>query len=137
MVTKSIIKGSLLFFTISSVILLESCGNNTNDKTDSDSSAATSTETNSKPGELKPANPKPDWGKDLTDPMTVVIEKLKSYNAPPLVSLSAQDARKQPSPADAAMAVMTEHNLPMPPNNVDTTGKDIPVQGGTIHLRIY
>lgn len=137
MATKSVIKSSLLFFTICLVILLESCGNNTNDKTDSDSLATTSTQTDSKPDELKPANPKPDWGKDLTDPMAVVIEKLKSYNAPPLVSLSAQEARKQPSPADAAMAVMTEHNLPMPPNNVDTMGKDIPVQGGTIHLRIY
>ena len=73
----------------------------------------------------------------MTDPMAVVIEKLKSYNAPPLVSLSAQEARKQPSPADAAMAVMTEHNIPLPPNNVDTMGKDIPVKGGQIHLRIY
>ena len=89
------------------------------------------------PSDLKPANAKPDWGKDMTDPMAVVIEKLKSYNAPPLISLSAQEARKQPSPADAAMAVMQEHNIPMPPNNVDTMGKDIPVQGGQIHLRIY
>ena len=89
------------------------------------------------PSDLKPASPKPDWGKDMTDPMAVVIEKLKSYNAPPLVSLSAQEARKQPSPADAAMAVMQENNIQMPPNNVDTMGKDIPVQGGQIHLRIY
>ena len=136
MVTKSIIKSSLLFFTISSVMLLESCGNNTSDTTNSDSST-TATQTSDQPNELKPANPKPEWGKDLTDPIAVVIEKLKSYNAPPLVSLSAEEVRKQPSPADATLAVMTEHNLPMPPNNVDTMGKDIPVQGGQIHLRIY
>jgi len=69
--------------------------------------------------------------------MAVVIEKLKSFNSPPLTSLSAQEARKQPSPADAAMAVMQEHKIAEPANNVDTTGKDIPVQGGQIHLRIY
>ncbi|MBA3649193.1 MAG: alpha/beta hydrolase [Chitinophagales bacterium] len=82
-------------------------------------------------------NPKPDWGKGMTDQMAVIIEKLKSFNAPPIVTLSAQEARKQPSPADAAMAVMKEHNLPEPANNVDTMGKDIPVPGGQIHLRIY
>lgn len=69
--------------------------------------------------------------------MAVVIEQLASYKAPPLVNLSAPEARQQPTPADAAMAVMKERNLPVPPNNVDTTGKDIPVQGGQIHLRIY
>ncbi|MEP6617244.1 MAG: alpha/beta hydrolase [Ginsengibacter sp.] len=90
-----------------------------------------------KPTDLKPANPKPSWGSGLTDPMAVVIEKLKSYNAPPLTGLSAQEARKQPTPADAAMAVITEHNIKIPPSNVDTTSKDIPVTGGQIHLRIY
>ncbi len=32
---------------------------------------------------------------------------------------------------------MTEHHLPISPNNTDTTGKDIAVQGGQIPLRIY
>ncbi|HUP14368.1 MAG TPA: alpha/beta hydrolase [Niastella sp.] len=86
---------------------------------------------------LKPVGSKPAWGSNLTDPMAVVIEKLGSFNAPPLPTLSAQEARKQPSPADAAMAVMQEHKIPEPSNNVDTAGKDIPVQGGQIHLRIY
>lgn len=86
---------------------------------------------------LTPGQPKPAWGKNMTDPMAVVIEKLASYNAPPVVTLSAQEARKQPSPADAALAVMQEHKLPRPPSNVDTMGKDIPVHGGQVHLRIY
>jgi len=123
---------------IAVLFALSSCANSDNSATNAkDSSANAQTGDTQKPSDLKPASPKPDWGKDMTDPMAVVIEKLKSYNAPPLVSLSAQEARKQPSPADAAMAVMGEHNLPMPPNRVDTMGKDIPVQGGQIHVRIY
>ena len=131
-------KSIKIFFTLitfSSIIFLLSCNNNQEDK--STSSTKDSTMKEDKPGDLKPANPKPEWGKDLTDPMAVVIEKLKSFNAPPLPSLTAQEARKQPSPADAAMAVIKEHNIEMPPNNVDTSGKNIPVQGGEIHLRIY
>ena len=137
MLSKNVFSASLSYFLFSSVLLLTSCGNNTGEKSSTDSSNATSSQATDKPSNLKPANAKPNWGKDMTDPMSVVIEKLGSYNAPPLVSLSAQEARKQPSPADAAMAVITEHNLPVPPNNVDTSGKDIAVKGGQIHLRIY
>ena len=128
-------KNLLAVFTLSSLFFLASCGSNTSDTTNTDSTNTNNmTDTSS---HLKPAAAKPDWGKDMTDPMAVVIEKLKSFNAPPLVTLSAQEARKQPSPADAAMAVIAEHNIALPPNNVDTTGKDIPVAGGQIHLRIY
>ena len=134
-------KASTNVFSTALVVLLfalSSCGNSNNSSTETkDTSTTAQTDDTQEPSDLKPASPKPDWGKDMTDPMAVVIEKLKSYNAPPLVSLSAQEARKQPSPADAAMAVMQEHNIQMPPNNVDTMGKDIPVQGGQIHLRIY
>ena len=69
--------------------------------------------------------------------MLVIIEKLGSFGAPPLTTLSAVEARKQPSPADAAMAVIKDHNIVVPPDNTDTTGKDIAVAGGMIHIRIY
>lgn len=122
----------MLFFALSS------CGGSNSDSTNTvDTSTVAQTDNTEKPSDLKPAAAKPDWGKDMTDPMAVVIEKLKSFKSPPLTSLSAQEARKQPSPTDAAMAVMQEHNIQTPPNNVDTMGKDIPVQGGQIHLRIY
>ena len=120
------------------LFVVSSCSNsNNNSANTNDTTAAAQSDTAKKSSDLKPASPKPAWGKGLADPMAVVIEKLKSYNAPPLTSLSAQEARKQPSPADAAMAVMQEHNIAMPPSNADTTGKDIPVKGGQIHLRIY
>jgi len=69
--------------------------------------------------------------------MLVVIEKLQSYGAPPIETLTAQEARKQPTPTTAVMDVMKENNIPMPPSMVDTTGKDIPVAGGSVHARIY
>ncbi|MEO7314619.1 MAG: alpha/beta hydrolase [Ginsengibacter sp.] len=134
---KSMGKKSSTALAISAFLLLASCGNNATKDATVDSSNRNNIDSVQRASDLQPAQPKPAWGKDLTDPMAVVIEKLASYNAPPLVTLSAQEARKQPSPADAAMAVMLEHNLPVPPNNVDTTGKEIPVQGGQIHARIY
>lgn len=130
----NLLRNILASLSILSILFFASCNNN-NEKTSSNSSD--STVSSDKSADLNPANAKPDWGKDMTDPMAVVIEKLKSFNSPPLTTLSAQEARKQPSPADAAMAVITEHNIALPPNNVDTAGKDISVQGGQIHLRIY
>lgn len=134
---KSMGKKSSTALAISAFLLLASCGNNATKDATVDSSNRNNIDSVQRASDLQPAQPKPAWGKDLTDPMAVVIEKLASYNAPPLITLSAQEARKQPSPADAAMAVMLEHNLLVPPNNVDTTGKEIPVQGGQIHARIY
>lgn len=85
----------------------------------------------------KPTDPKPDWGPTIKPDMQTVIEKLESYNTPPLETLPVAEARKAPSPADAVKALMRENNISAPVSNADTVGKDIPVQGGNIHLRIY
>ncbi|WP_373057545.1 alpha/beta hydrolase [Zunongwangia sp. H14] len=87
--------------------------------------------------EFEPEGPAPDWGPTITDPMLVVIEQLLSYNVPPLYTLTAEEARQQPSFATALMDVMEEHNIPAQNTNVDTTGVSIPVEGGQIHGRIY
>ena len=108
-----------------------------NNTSSTDTTTASTTPAEDKSAELKPAEPKPAWGKDMTDPMAVVIEKLSGYKAPALTGLTAQEARKQPTPADAAMDVIKEHNINVPASNADTVGKDIPVAGGQIHLRIY
>ena len=122
------------FIIIALSLAFSSCSNN--DSTDS-KTTTTQMDSSKNMTAMKPLNAKPGWGKNMTDPMTVVIEKLISFNAPPLTSLSAQEARKEPTPADAAMAVIKEHNITVPPSNVDTAGKDIPVNGGQIYLRIY
>lgn len=129
----NIFRKTFAISAIASLVFFVSCNNADNTSTTNTTDMDTSTDQN----KLKPVNPKPAWGMDMTDPMALVIEKLKSFNAPPLVTLSAQEARKQPTPADAAKAVIEEHSIIVPPGNVDTTGKDIPVQGANIHLRIY
>lgn len=136
---KSSCKICFSIITVASIMFFTSCNDNTT-KTESsnmDSSKTVVVDSANKKVGLAPADPKPDWGKGMTDPMTVVIEKLISYKAPSIISLSAQEARKQPTPATAAMDVIKEHNISTPVSNVDTMGKDITVPGGKIHLRIY
>ncbi|MDT0649311.1 alpha/beta hydrolase [Autumnicola edwardsiae] len=87
--------------------------------------------------ELEPEGPAPEWGPSITDPMLVVIEQLLSYDFPPLYTLSAEEARMQPTFADAYMDVIEEYNIPVPNTNVSTTNISIPVEGGAINGRIY
>ncbi|TWR28048.1 alpha/beta hydrolase [Mucilaginibacter achroorhodeus] len=86
---------------------------------------------------LKPAGPAPSWAPTMKPEMQVVIEKLASYGDKPIPELTAVEARKNHTPTDAVMDVMKEHGIAKPVFNVDTMGKDIPVDGGTIHLRVY
>src|SRR5688572_17113517 len=92
---------------------------------------------NSQYDRIQPKGPKPAWGPTITPQMQAVIETLDSISPTPLNTLTPQEARMQPSPADAAMRVMRNFNIPMPAVNVDTMGQEVPVEGGTIHVRIY
>jgi acetyl esterase len=87
--------------------------------------------------DLAPAGPPPTWAPSIKPEMQVVIEKLESLGGKPIETLDAKEARKQPTPTDAVMAVMKEHNIAMPVPLCDTVGKQIPVTGGTTHIRIY
>lgn len=86
---------------------------------------------------IQPHGPVPKWGPTINPQMLAVIEKLESFNAPPIYTLTPEEARKQPGAADAAMAVMKDYHIPAPPMKVDTSGIEIPVTGGTIHARVY
>lgn len=86
---------------------------------------------------IQPNGPKPSWGPTINPQMQAVIETLDGPSPTPLYLLTPQQARQQPTAADAVKQVMQKFSIPTPPMNVDTMGKDIPVQGGTIHLRIY
>ncbi len=120
-----------------SFLVLASCTDTSSSKTTISNTPSADTNTARQAGKLAPKGQKPDWAPDMETEMQVVIEKLMSYNDPALISLSAIEARKQHSPKDAVMDVMKENNIPMPPSMVDTSGKEIPVSGGNIHLRIY
>lgn len=84
-----------------------------------------------------PKGPRPEWGPTMTDSMLVVIEAFQSFGAPPIETLTPQQARQQPTFADAVKKAMAEHNIAMPPPQVDTSGIEIPVAGGTVHARVY
>jgi acetyl esterase/lipase len=92
---------------------------------------------NNQYSQIKPKGPKPAWGPSITPQMQTVIEALDSLSPVPPYTLTPQQVRLAPSAADAAMAVMRKFNILQPPMNVDTIGKEVPVQGGMIHVRIY
>jgi acetyl esterase len=117
-------------------LFLASCGNSNSPASTGDSTMTDSTMMGDSVA-LKPAGPAPEWGKTIHPEMQAVIEKLVSYGDKPIESLSAVDARKNHTPTDAVMDLIKENNIPVPAPGVDTTGKDIPVTGGNVHLRIY
>jgi acetyl esterase len=108
-------------------------------KREQQSSAETADSVKEAPKEKKiePKGPKPAWAPEIDNQMLAVIEKLESYGAAPIESLTPQAARKNPTPADAVKDLIKENNIVVPAPAVDTVGKNIPVQGGNIHLRIY
>lgn len=120
-----------------STLIVLSCGSSTNGNADNDENLQASAMDTAVPIQLKPKGTKPAWAPDIKDEMQVVMEKLASYGAPPIETLSAPEARKHPTPTTAVMDVMKENEIPMPPSRVDTMGRDIPVTGGVVHARIY
>ncbi|MDP9048745.1 MAG: alpha/beta hydrolase [Bacteroidota bacterium] len=87
--------------------------------------------------DIKPKGAAPAWAPDIKPQMQAVIEKLVSYGDKPIETLTAAEARKNHTPTDAVMDLIKENNIPLPVFNTDTMGKDIPVNGGSIHLKIY
>ena len=71
----------------------------------------------------KPTGPKPTWGPNTKPEMQAVIEQLMSFKNKPLPEVTAVQARKQPTAADAAMKQMQISKIPVPPLNCDTVTK--------------
>lgn len=84
-------------------------------------------------GKILPSGPNPDWAPSIKPEMLAVIEKLESYQDKPIPQLSAVEARKNHTPTDAVMDLISEHNVQIPASKVDTVGKNIPVKGGNVH----
>ncbi|MBC7744099.1 MAG: alpha/beta hydrolase [Flavobacterium sp.] len=138
----AIVKKQIIFPALA-ILAISACNNPSRETTMSDSmnndqTAMNDMDTSANTGmTLKPTGTKPEWAPSITAPMQTVLEKLGSYKDPDLTTLSATDARKQHSPADAVMDLIKENNITIPAATVDTTGKNIPVNGGNIHLRVY
>lgn len=124
------------FALASAAALLFSC-NNAGKADSPEKEVKDSITKENKKADLEPAGPAPAWGSDIKPEMAVVIEKLAGLGGKPIETLDAKEARMQPTPTDAVMAVMAEHNMAVPPALCDTMGKDIPVSKGTTHVRIY
>lgn len=115
--------------------LLSACGNEKKAAPASDS--VTVADSTSGPTALKPKGPQPEWGPSIRPEMLAVMEKLASYGDKPIETLNALEARNNHTPTDAVMDLMRENKIRQLPAQTDTTGKDIDVPGGRIHLRIY
>lgn len=74
-----------------------------------------------------------------TQQMQAVLDKLKGLGAQPISTLSVDEARSQPSPADAVGAVMEARGIQPDPafRAVATTDVTIPGAAGDIAARIY
>lgn len=124
-----------IFITGCLVATLISCDKKTKDTPEKELNDSIVSE--NKEVSLKPAGPAPEWGSSIKPEMQVVIEKLADLDGKPIETLDAKEARLQPTPTDAVMAVMKDHGIVMPNLLCDTVGKQIPVTGGTTHIRIY
>jgi acetyl esterase len=138
------IKYHYVFFKLAAlagIAVLSACNRNSNSTMGSVDSASVRVDTMATPErtavKIKSTNPAPAWGPSIKPEMQVVIERLVAYNDAPIEKSSAVEARKLHTPTDAVKQVMKEFSVATPVSKVDTTGKDIPVSGGNIHLRIY
>ncbi len=134
MKTKSTSMLSLLIST--SLFAFFSC-NNDSKSSNYSNQLNNQTDTIMKVETIKPMGPQPAWGPTIKPEMLAVIEKLISYKDKPIEELTAVEARKNHTPTDAVIDLIAENNIQVPVAKVDTSGKDIDVKGGKIHLRIY
>ncbi len=125
----------LALFSIAFSIL--SCNSNPKSNDEAQIETSKSIKNENSDVSLKPKEAAPSWGSDMRPEMQVVIEQLARLGGKPIETLSAAEARMQPTPTDAVMAVMKELNMAMSPALCDTVGKNISVSGGTTHVRIY
>ncbi|AHJ99676.1 alpha/beta hydrolase [Hymenobacter swuensis] len=97
-------------------------------------SAATTPTAPAGPTPIRPTGPAPAWATGIKPEMQAVIETLASLGGKPIETLSAQEARQQPTPADAVMKLMQTNNIPMPPVTADTMSRMV-MPG--VKVRIY
>ncbi|RSK46537.1 alpha/beta hydrolase [Hymenobacter perfusus] len=86
------------------------------------------------PVPVRPTGPAPAWATGIKPEMQAVIETLVSLGGKPIETLSAQEARQQPTPADAVMKLMQANNIPTPPVTADTMSRMV-MPG--VKVRIY
>ncbi|GAB3830539.1 alpha/beta hydrolase [Hymenobacter jeollabukensis] len=123
--------------------LLAACSNNPNGESAGDAAATTDSATTTMPADtasaaapkpVQPTGAKPAWGPSIKPEMQAVIETLAGLGGKPIETLTAPEARQQPTPADAVMKLMQQNNIPMPPVTADTMSRVV-MPG--VKVRIY
>ncbi len=88
-----------------------------------------------------PAAPPPGAGDPMVkqDPdMKAVTDQLAALNGKPIETLDATEARKQPTPADAVMALLKKQGKSGAPEEVGkVTNRTIPGSAGQLPVRVY
>ena len=83
----------------------------------------------------------PAWAQQSAQPdpqMKAVLDKLASLNGKPIPELTAEEARKQPSPADAVAALMKDQGKkPEEVGNIDNNTEIVLSGGQKLNTRIY
>jgi acetyl esterase/lipase len=70
--------------------------------------------------------------------MQAVLDQLETLGAKPIDTLTPEQARAQPSPADAVRAVLTAQDKPTTPEPVaKVENRSFPGPGGAVPIRIY
>ncbi len=70
--------------------------------------------------------------------MAAVLTEFEDLKPKPIISLSAEEARAQPTPADAVTALLQERKKSTVPLSIGKTeNRTIPGAGGDIPIRIY
>ncbi|HEV2086569.1 MAG TPA: alpha/beta hydrolase [Gemmatimonadales bacterium] len=97
-----------------------------------DTSAAAADSLSSSAPEARNGPAKPN------EQMQAVLDQLAALHPKPITELSAPEARKQPSPADAVKALVRKQGKSTAPEPVgNVVNRVIPSAGGSIPIRIY
>ena len=86
---------------------------------------------------VRPLGPAPAFAPAMDLQMRAVLEQLGSYQAPPLHTLTPQQARETPSPAKAVMDLLHKAGMaPMAPM-LDVSHRVVPSPAGGVLVRLY
>jgi acetyl esterase len=90
------------------------------------------------PSALPKTNPSDDWRTHLAPDMKAVLDELKTLGGKPIETLTADEARKQPTPADAVKALLKKEGKKTDPEEVGKiSNTSFPGPGGTVPIRVY
>ncbi|MDQ6887641.1 MAG: alpha/beta hydrolase fold domain-containing protein [Gemmatimonadota bacterium] len=124
-------RASVMAFAMSAILTAGACARNDR-SAPADSGSADSSKVAATTSPAAPTPAEPDAQ------MQAVLDQLTALGPKPIVALTPAEARKQPTPADAAKAVLTKQGKPAAPDaSVITADRTIPGAAAPMPTRIY